>query len=120
MARYVILLPTGEKRWADATAEQKKAGYAVHAEFTRLLAERGHRVTGGAELTPSARTKVVRGSLDDVSVTDGPFAEAAEHLTGFYLVETDDLDDLLRVCGRLSELEGPLEVRRTVDMSERP
>lgn len=120
MSTYAILLPTGEQRWAQADPEQKQVGYAAHADFTQLLAERGHRITGGAELTHSRQTKVVRGSLDEVSVTDGPFAEAAEHITGFYLVETDDPDDLLQVCGRLSELEGPLEVRRCVDPSERP
>jgi hypothetical protein len=120
MSTYAIMLPVGEDRWASASPDEKRAGYAAHREFTRLLAERGHKVTGGAELTPSAQTKVVRGALDDVSVTDGPFAETAEHVTGFYLVETDDPDDLLRVCGRLAELEQVLEVRRCVDPSERP
>lgn len=120
MSTYAILLPVGEQRWAAASTEEKKAGYAAHAEFTRLLAERGHRLTGGAELTPSRQTKVVRGSLDDVTVTDGPFAEAAEHLTGFYLVQTDDPDDLLKVCGRLARQETVVEVRRCVDPSERP
>ncbi|HET7305292.1 MAG TPA: YciI family protein [Segeticoccus sp.] len=120
MSTYAILIPSGEERWASAGPEDKKNGYAVHGDFTRLLAERGHKIVGGAELTPSAQTRLVRGSLDDVTVTDGPFAEAAEQITGFYLVETDDPEDLLQVCGRLSELEGPLEVRRTVDMGERP
>jgi hypothetical protein len=120
MSTYAILLPVGEKRWASASTDEKKAGYAAHREFTRLLAERGHRVASGAELTPSAQTKVVRGALDDVTITDGPYAETAEHLTGFYLVETDDPDDLLRVCGRLAEHEQVLEVRGCVDASERP
>ncbi|HET8600967.1 MAG TPA: YciI family protein [Segeticoccus sp.] len=120
MTRYAILIPTGEDRWAGASVEEKKQGYADHGEFARLLAERGHTMVGGAELTPSKETKVVRGSLDDVSVTEGPFAEAAEHLTGFYLVETNDPEDLLQVCGRLAQREQVLEVRRCVDPSERP
>jgi hypothetical protein len=120
MSRFAILLPVGEDRWAAATTEEKRAGSAAHGDFTRLLAERGHRVTSGAELTPSAQTKVVRGALDDVTITDGPYAETAEHLTGLYLVETDDPDDLLRVCGRLAEHEHVLEVRRCADASERP
>jgi hypothetical protein len=53
---------------------------------------------------------VVRGTLDHVSVTDGPYAETVEQLTGFYLVESDDLDDLLNVCGLVSEGD-PVEVR---------
>ena len=52
----------------------------------------------------------MRGTLDQVSVTDGPYAETVEQLTGFYLVETDDLDDLLSICGVISEGD-PVEVR---------
>ena len=44
-------------------------------------------------------------------MTDGPYAEAAEQLTGFYLVETDDPDDLLEVCKVLAEGESLIEVR---------
>ena len=33
-----------------------------------------------------------------MSVTDGPFTETAEQGGGFYLVETEDLDDLLDCC----------------------
>jgi hypothetical protein len=120
MSTYAILLPVGEERWAAADDDAKRAGYATHREFTQLLAERGHKVVGGAELTPSGQTTVVRGSLDDVVVTQGPYAETSEHLTGFYLVESDDLPDLLKVCGRLAELEEVLEVRRCVDPADRP
>ena len=34
-------------------------------------------------------------------VTDGPFAEVAEHLVGFYLVEARDLDDALELARAL-------------------
>ena len=110
---YAVLLPGVEDGWANATPEERTAVYARHTEFMRLLSERGHRMTGGAELTHSREAKVVRGSLDAVTVTDGPYAEAAEQLTGFYLVETDDLDDLLKLCGLLAGDDG-IEVRATV------
>ena len=32
-------------------------------------------------------------------VTDGPFAELAEQVGGYYAVETDDLDGLVAVLG---------------------
>jgi hypothetical protein len=110
---YAILLPGDESAWERATEAERAATYARHQEFMRLLAERGHRITGGAELTPSRTAHVVRGELDAVSVTDGPFAETVEQLTGFYLVATDDLDDLLKVCGLLAG-SGGLEVRALV------
>ena len=79
------------------------------------LGERGHTVTGGAELEHSRGAKVVRGTSGAVSVTDGPYAaplgEAAEQLGGFYLVSSDNLDDLLDVCGILADGDGAIEVR---------
>ncbi|MCK9792358.1 YciI family protein [Isoptericola sp. 4D.3] len=124
MTTYVVLLPGVEDAWENASAEQRAAVYARHQEFARVLAERGHRVTGGAELTHSRTSKqVTRDSAGRVVVTDGPYAETAEQLTGFYLVESDDLDDLLPVCALLSgDLgdgdAGTVEVRAVVDHGE--
>ena len=116
MTTYAVLLPGDETTWANATAEQRAAMYENHNRFAELLAERGHKVTGGAELTNSATGKIVSGSLDNVTVTDGPYAETTEQLTGFYTVETDDLEDLLNIVGILAG-GGRVEVRACVDHS---
>lgn len=116
---YAVLLPGDESAWEAASPEERAATYAVHSEFARLLEERGHRVTGGAELTHSRGARQVRQGPDGAAVvTDGPYAESVEQLTGFYLVETGDLDGLLEICGVLAGAEGTIEVRATVDHSE--
>lgn len=120
MSTYVVLLPGDESTWESATEEERSAVYARHGEFARLLAERGHTVTGGAELAHSRRAKVVRGTGTGVTVTDGPYAETVEQLSGYYVVESDDLDDLLRVCGVLADGDGAVEVRPTVVHVEEP
>ena len=117
MTTYAVLLPGDESTWATATAEQRAAMYAKHSRFAELLAERGHKMTGGAELTFSNTGRIVSGSLDSVTVTDGPYAETTEQLTGFYTVESDDLDDLLNIAGILTENGGRVEVRACVDHS---
>ena len=61
----------------------------------------------------TART--VRRDGAGTTVTDGPYAESVEQLGGFYLVETDDLDDLLEICGLLAGPDGGVEVRATVE-----
>lgn len=76
-------------------------GDAEYTHFGEELARRGHKVTGGAELHQSSEARSIRPGSS--VVTDGPFTETAEQVGGFYLLETDDL-----------------EVRRTVDASERP
>ncbi len=47
-------------------------------------------------------------------VTDGPFTETAEQVGGFYVVETDDVDDLLECCTIITAVGDGIEVRRTV------
>jgi hypothetical protein len=111
MTQYVVLLPGDESAWANATEEQRSETYAKHGEFARLLGERGHKITGGSELTHSREAKLVRNGADGVVVTDGPYAETVEQLTGFYLVESADLEDLLEVCKVLGKGEGVIEVR---------
>ena len=33
-----------------------------------------------------------------MTITDGPFAEAAEQIGGFYLLEAPDLDTVIELC----------------------
>ena len=117
MTTYAVLLPGDEAYWESASEEQRAAMYAKHGEFARMLDERGHKVTAGAELTHSRTAKVVRSNGSGTTVTDGPYAESVEQLGGFYVIETDDLDDLLEICGILTGPEGGVEVRATVDHS---
>lgn len=45
-------------------------------------------------------------------VTDGPFAEAKEHIAGFYVINADDLDAALEWAGKVAEATNhPIEVR---------
>lgn len=118
MGQYVILLPGDEQAWLDASDADREATYARHGHFAEQLAQRGHTVVGGAELTHSRETQLVRASADgSFTVTDGPYAETVEHLTGFYIVESADLDDLLEVVALLAVPEhgrtgmGAVEVR---------
>lgn len=112
MTSYVVLLPGDESAWEATPEEQKQEMYAVHAQFAKLLAERGHKLTGGAELAPSREARVLRTSADgEQTVTEGPYAETAEQLTGFYVIESSDLDDLIEVCKVLGQGERAIEIR---------
>ncbi|MCR6032285.1 transcription initiation protein [Nocardioides sp. zg-579] len=115
MTEYVVLLPGDESVWEAASEEERAATYARHAEFSRLLEGRGHRITGGAELAHSRGARTVRSDgAGGTVVTDGPYAETVEQLSGFYLVESDDLEDLLDVCGLLVAPGEAVEVRATI------
>jgi hypothetical protein len=52
-------------------------------------------------------------------VTDGPFAETKEQLTGFYLVDARDLNDAIQVAARVPSARiGCVEVRPIWDLAE--
>lgn len=116
MTEYAILLPDDEDEWAQLDDDARRRTYANHVRFMELLAERGHQLVGGAELTHSRKATVVRGALDQATVTEGPYAESVEQLSGFYLVRSDDLADLQQLCGLLAG-RGAVEIRETVPSS---
>lgn len=116
--QYLINLPGDEDVWEQMSPEEREKVFDRHREFSEQLAARGHEITGGAELEHSKHAKVVRPEGSGHVVTDGPFAETTEQLSGFYIVATDDLDDLLDVCKLMTFDGGAVEVRRLLDAPE--
>lgn len=116
---YVLLLHGDEAPWRDADEAARIAAYDEHEEFTRLCAERGHEIVGGAELRLSETSLVVRRRGDDVQVTEGPFTETIEQLGGFYQVRTADVRDLAQVAATIVG-SGAVEIRPVVTADERP
>jgi hypothetical protein len=87
----------------------------IDRDLTALNAElkaAGAWVFAGG-LHPPATATVVRASGGgDLLITDGPFAEAKEHLGGFTIVDAPDLDAALAWAGRLASATTlPIEVR---------
>jgi hypothetical protein len=112
MTEYIVLLPGDEAAWEAATEEQRQATFQKHHEFGKLLEERGLRVTGGSELAHSREAKTLRtDAAGNQTVTDGPYAESVEQVTGYYVIEADDIDAVVDACKVLGEGEGLIEVR---------
>jgi hypothetical protein len=71
----------------------------------------GAWVFAGA-LHPPATATVVRPRDGEMLATDGPFAEAKEHIGGFTIIRAPDLDAALDWGRRLARATGlPIEVR---------
>jgi hypothetical protein len=75
------------------------------------LKQAGVWVFGGRLHAPSTAT-TLRAQNGDVLMTDGPFAEAKEHLAGILIIDVPDLDAAL-AWGRKQTLATtlPIEVR---------
>ncbi|AXH96723.1 YciI family protein [Ornithinimicrobium avium] len=118
MTEYmVVIVGDADRWWSTMSMQERKDGYAEYTRFSEELTRRGHRITGGAELHATTEARTVRPG--GRSVTDGPFAESAEHVGGFYMVETEDPDDLAECCKIIAALGDGVEIRRTVRPEER-
>jgi hypothetical protein len=63
-----------------------------------------------AGLHPPETATVLRVSGDDVLLTDGPYVEGKEHVGGFDIIETPDLDAALEWGRRLARVLAPLPI----------
>jgi hypothetical protein len=109
---YALLIYGDEKVWATVDREENGAR---HAKFAKLLVER-NAMRGGKELEPTSAAVTIRHRGEDVSVTDGPYAEAAEVLGGYYVIDAADLDDAIALAKHLPE--GVVEIRPLVPSQE--
>ena len=86
--------------------------------FNTDVQEKGIWVFGGG-LEPADVATVVRSEGGEVLTSDGPFAEAKEHIGGFWVLKASDLDGALALAARASAAcRGPVEVRPFQDEPE--
>jgi hypothetical protein len=89
-------------------AQRVMARVAAHQEELKAA---GAWVFFGA-LTEASSATVVRAADGQVSMTDGPYAEAKEQIGGFTVIEAADLDEALEWARKGSEAcLWPVEVR---------
>ena len=111
MTEYLITIPGDEAVWDARTDDDNRVVGDAHRDFVATLVARGHRVSAGGELTALSRPRSCAAPRDGYVVSDGPYSEATEQIGGFYLVESDDLDDVLEAVGALAAAEPVVEVR---------
>lgn len=64
-----------------------------------------------------AAATTVRVRNGKLSATTGPFAETAEQLGGFLLIEARDLNEAIQLAGRIPSARiGSIEVRPVIDL----
>ena len=72
----------------------------------------------GDRLAPASQSKVVRARRGGNVVTDGPLAEAHEHIAGFDIIEADSVEDAVAIAlDHPMAKHGVIEVRPFFDWS---
>lgn len=109
--KYLCLIYSDESQWAAMSEAQVNAVLGEYFAFTDEIKTSGH-LLGGNSLLPTTAATTVRVRHGKLSATDGPFAETKEQLGGYYLIEAPDLNDAIRVAGRIpGARHGSVEVR---------
>ena len=107
--QYLLIIATDE-----AAPYGDEAPDVVHKEYMAFGEEMGAKgvLQGGNRLHPTADATTVRVRSGEVLTTDGPFAETAEQIAGYYLVECADLDAAIDVAAKIpGARHGSIEVR---------
>ena len=125
--KYVILIHSNPQPWGHPTsdfvaehqalpAEQREALQADFEAVMTELSERGELV-GGEALGDPASARLYRWQSGRPLVTDGPYAEAKEHLAGFFLIDVESQERAEEVAGRFSGPAETVELRATMSGS---
>jgi hypothetical protein len=116
--KYLCLVFTDERLLEQMPRERLDELVREHSALDDELKGAGQFVHANA-LQPAHQAVTVRVRQDRISVTDGPFAETKEQLTGFYLVDARDLNDAIQVAARVPSARiGCVEVRPIWDLAE--
>ena len=112
MAQYLLSVHTVEGEAREPMSEEEMRQFMERVGvLEEEIKSAGAWVFSGRLHEPDTAT-VVRVSDGEVLTTDGPFAEAKEHLGGFYIIEADDLDAALGWASKTAAcIDRPIEVR---------
>lgn len=91
MHYFALLISREQDRTSDDPA-------ATMAAWQNFHAKAGAAIKAGDALAPAAEAAVITGGPDAPTVTDGPFAEAAEVACGYYVFEAENLDEALALA----------------------
>ena len=114
MQKYLYLFRGGDARMAEMSPAEVEAHMDEWRVWMQGLAEKGQLIDG---LPLKAEGKQV--SKGGTVVTDGPFAEGAEIVGGYLMVNATSLEEATEMskgCPILDADDGHIEVREIADM----
>ncbi len=119
--QYIVLIYGDEEKWSKVPPEQMAKLMDEYREFTQGIVKSGHFCAGG-RLQPTSSATILREKSGKRLMTDGPFAEAKEHLGGYYLLECEHLDEAIAIAGRIPGLRfgDALEIRPVMPQAAAP
>jgi hypothetical protein len=114
--QYLLLIYADESGMPDPASPQMAGVMKEFGDFTDSIRQSGHMI-GGNRLHAATDATSVRVRDGKTLLTDGPFAETAEQLGGYYVIEAANLDDAIAIGARVPGAKwGTIEVRPIMPM----
>jgi hypothetical protein len=115
--KYLCLVYADEARFDVMPQSEIDALIDETAANNEELQASGQLILAQA-LEHVAAATTVRVRNGKLSATSGPFAETNEQLGGFVFIEARDLNEAIRIAGRIPSARlGSIEVRPVIDLS---
>lgn len=115
--KYMLLIYGAESSW---TENEREACMIESMGICDELEQQG-KFVGASPLHSVTTATSVRVRDGRRQITDGPFAETAEQLGGYYIIDVDNLDEAIAIASRLPPAKkGTVEIRPLFDLPELP
>jgi hypothetical protein len=96
--KYLLMFVETEQFAADLAAMDDAERERAYGRVGQWFAEHADKIVGHTHLMPSDTATTLRLDRGEPMVTDGPFVEGKEVVSGFAEVEVADLDEALRLA----------------------
>jgi hypothetical protein len=114
--RYMLLIYGNPENFAKLPAEEQAGWFGEYMAFSEAIVKSGEMVAGDP-LKGIETATTVRVRSGARSAAAGPFAETAEVLGGYYIVDVADLDRAMELAAQIPEVRvGSIEVRPIQEM----
>jgi hypothetical protein len=117
--KYLCVVYVDERAFAAMSESELAALDEASLANDEELRRSGHLILAQA-LQPVATATTIRVRNGRMAATDGPFAETTEQLGGFAFIEARDLNEAIRIAGRMPMAKvGSIEVRPEFDLAQK-
>ncbi|HVB71334.1 MAG TPA: YciI family protein [Acidimicrobiales bacterium] len=114
--RYLLMIYGDEAGQAAMSPEEGAQMMAAYDKFGDEYGAKGV-LRGGERLRPTSDATTVQVRGGELTTSDGPYAETKEQIGGFYLIESDNLDEAVAVAAAIPAAHfGTIEVRPIWEM----
>jgi hypothetical protein len=96
--KYVLMFADTEQFAADLAAMDEPERERAYARVHQWFAEHHDKITHHTHLMPPDSATTVRLDQGEPLITDGPYVEGKEVVSGIAEIDVDDLDEALRLA----------------------